>query len=120
MRMRVAYHLLKRGALLTFHELEFSYKRTFMENPNKTKPFCSLLSRRVFLRDRGSVLHEQLLLVRLGFSFPLRIKTWLDREFFQDYRPWRLSAPLFVWKLLEENLGLGSLRSLLPQLLDRF
>ena len=62
----VAYHLLKRGALYTFHELRFSYKRKFMENPNKTMTFFLLPSRRVFLRDRESVLHEQLLFMRSG------------------------------------------------------
>ena len=72
---------LKERGTIDIHGVGFSYKRTFMENPNKTKPFCSLLSRRVFLRDRESVLHDQLLLVRSSFGFPLQIKTWLAPGF---------------------------------------
>ena len=90
-----------------------------MENPN-LKPFCSFLSRSVFKRDGESVLQEQLLLVRSGFSFPLRIETWLASGLLLRPLPWRLLSPLFMWMLLEANLGLGSFWSSLPRPLDKF
>ena len=48
---------------------------------------------------------------RPKFWLPLRIGTWLAPGPFPRPLPWRLSAPLFVWILLEANLGLGLLRS---------
>ena len=56
-----------------------------MKNPNKTNQFFSFISRRVLKRDKESVLQEQLLLVRSGFGFPLRIKTLLTLGFIPDY-----------------------------------
>ena len=57
--------------------------------------------------------------MRPGFG-SLRIKTWLASGLFSRPWPWRLLAPLFVWILLEANLGLSSLRSLLPRPVERF
>ena len=46
-----------------------------------------------------------------GFWLPLQIGTWLAPGPILRLSPWRLLTPLFVWILLEVNLGLGPLRS---------
>ena len=48
---------------------------------------------------------------RPRFWLPLWIGTWLAPGPIVRPLPWRLSVLLFVWILLEVNLGLGSLRS---------
>ena len=88
-----------------------------MENP-RTKPFVhfSLESVQESLRGCSSITP----LCELGFWLPLRIKTLLAQGLLPRPWPWRLSAPLFMWISLGENLGLGSLQSSLPRPIDWF
>ena len=93
-----------------------------MENPKNTNTTLShfVLFSLESVQESLRRVSSRTPLCETEFWLPLRIETWLAPRLLPKPLPWRLSTPLFTWILLEANLGLGSLQSSLPRLVDQF